>query len=113
MSESIAIKEIGKHTSNPPVILKVGIQKGDECQFFKFHRSWKVLRTVIQLSTGQMAFVKMTYFVADDKIACQDLLIGRAVLLHLQVDYRTLLENKRALLDRTDCSCLEPHRIGL
>lgn len=58
----------------------------------------------MQLSSGQLALANVTFLVADDELACEDLIIGLPVLRHLQVDTRTLLENNRAVLDGADCS---------
>ena len=45
--------------------------------------------------------------VADDDLACEDLLIGLPLLQHLGIDSRTMLENNRATLDGTDFSDVE------
>lgn len=44
------------------------------------------------------------YLVADNAVACGDLLIGRPVLPYLLVDMRTFLEDRVVTLDGTDCS---------
>lgn len=51
-----------------------------------------------------MALINITYLLADDELACEELLIGRPVLKDLQIDSISLLENNRAILDGADCS---------
>ena len=98
------LRGIGKFKTIKPVHLLVALRKGEDSKPFTFSHSWTVPRTALHLSSGLLALVNVTYLVADDTLNCEDLLIGRPVLLHLQVDSRTLLENNRSLLDGTDCS---------
>ena len=58
----------------------------------------------MQLAPGQLALANLSFLVTDDDMACEELFIGLPVLLHLQVDTRTFLENNRAVLDGADCS---------
>lgn len=104
VAKSAAIKVIGKLTAVSPVTVKVDMQKGDECQSFEFFRSWTVYWTVMKPASGQLTFVNVTYFTADEKLALEDLLTGRPVLQHLQVESCTLLENNPTILDGNDCS---------
>lgn len=48
----------------------------------------------------------MTFLVADANLAVEDLLIGLPVLQHLDIDTKTLLEQKRDVLDGFDCSSI-------
>lgn len=44
------------------------------------------------------------FLVADADLSDEELLIGYPVLKHLGVDIKTLLEQRRDVLDGTDCS---------
>ena len=46
----------------------------------------------------------VTFLVAEDDLACEELIIGLPVLRHLQVDTHTLLKENRPVLDGADCS---------
>ena len=46
------------------------------------------------------------FFVPDDELAADDMLIGLPVLRHLGIDRKTLLEEKRDVLDGADCSTI-------
>lgn len=49
------------------------------------------------------ALLNVEYLVADANLAVEDLLIGLAVLRHLGVDTKTILEKLHDLLYRSDC----------
>lgn len=49
-----------------------------------------------------MALTKITFLVAGDHLACED--IGPRVLEHLGIDSCMLLERNRVILDGTDCA---------
>ena len=102
LPESATIQGIGKMRCVTPVKLQVSLKAGDEAHSFCFSRTWTVPRTVLHLASGRLALRNITYLVADDEIACEDLLIGLSVLRHLKVDTKTLLETNRASLDGTD-----------
>lgn len=105
LAERAAMKGIGKLSSIAPVRLQVALKKEEqEAQTFSFSRTWTAPRTILHLASGQLALVNIKFLVADDDLACEDLLIGRPVLHHLQIDTKTLLELSRKSLDGTDCS---------
>lgn len=67
------------------------------------------------MSAGPLALVNVTFLVADADLSAEDLLIGLPVLQHLGVDSKTLLEERRDLLDGADCSSvrsLSPNSSG-
>lgn len=104
VAEAAALKGIGKLTSIDPVTIEVALRQGKNTQSFTFSRSWLAPRLVLHLSSGRMALCNISFLVADDDLACEDLLIGLPVLQHLRIDSKTLLENNRATLDGTDCA---------
>ena len=63
-----------------------------------------MLRTALQLSSGKFALVNIAFLVAENGLTDEDLLIGLAVLEHLKVDRRTMLERNCRDLDGMDCS---------
>lgn len=91
-----------------PVQSKVALIASDEAQSFCFSRTWTVLRTVLHLASRRLALRNLTYLIAHDDLACEDLFIGLPVLQHLKVDSKILLESNRASLDGTDCTLI-PH----
>lgn len=80
------------------------LKKGNEAQSFSFSRMWCVPRTVLQLSSGWLAILNVSYLVADDELSGEGLPIGRPVLEHLKVDTKRILEENRATLDGIDYS---------
>lgn len=58
----------------------------------------------MHLASGQLGLAHISYLVADDDLACEELLIGLPVIKQLQIDTRTLLETNRAVLHGSDCS---------
>ena len=104
LAERAAVRGVGKITAITPVRLSVALKAGQDPETFSFSRSWTSPRTVLHLSSGQLALSKVTFLVADDDLSCEDLLLGLPVLRHLQVDTRTLLEGRVSRLDCADCS---------
>lgn len=84
----------------------VALKKGDNAQCFTFSRVWKVPRAVLQLSSGKLVVLNISYLVADDDRSSTGLLIGRPVLKHLKIDTKRILENNREKLDGIDCSAV-------
>ena len=82
LAERAAVKGIGKITAIEPVRLNVALKTGDEAQSFFVSRTWVAPRTVLQLSSGQLALANVTFLVADDDLACEELIIGLPVLRH-------------------------------
>lgn len=96
LSKNAALREIGEATAIRWVRRTVALKPGAQPKPFSFTLSWTFPRTVLRLDTGSIALVNVTYFIADNDLACEDLLIGIFVLQHLQVDSCTLLENSIA-----------------
>lgn len=69
-----------------------------------FYRTWIPPKTVFNLSAGPLALLNTEYLVADADFAVEDTLIGLPVLQHLHVEIKTLLGERRVLLDRSDCA---------
>lgn len=84
----------------------MALKKGADAPSFTFLRTWTIPRTVFNLFSGNIALADVTFLVAEDAIACEELIIGLPVLRHLKVDTRTLLENNRSKLDGQDCSAV-------
>lgn len=104
LAERAALRGIGKLDKIPPTRLQVALKKGPKAHTFSFSRTWTAPRTVLQLPSGQLALMNIKFLVADDELACEELLIGRPVLEHLKVDTNTLLDTNRSVLDGVDCS---------
>lgn len=52
----------------------------------------------MDLASEQLALANVTILIAENDLACDDLLIGLPILCHLLVDTRTLLERNHAAL---------------
>lgn len=106
LAKQAVAEGIGRMRKIAPVNLQVALRKTEHAETFSFSRIWTVPRTVLHLSSGQLALLNLSYLVADDDLASESLLIGRPILAHLQVDTRTLLEQNRAVLNGADCSSI-------
>lgn len=104
LAECAVLDGIVKRSKIEEVTLQVALKEGDSAQLFTFSRSWTPPRTILRLAAGPLALVNVTYLVADDDLAVEDLLIGLPVLQHLGIDTKSLLESKRDVLDGIDCS---------
>lgn len=104
MAQDAVLKGIGRMSSITPVRIQVALRDSSEAASFTFSRVWTVPRLVLKLSAGQMALLNVSFLVADDETACEDLLVGLPVLRHLGVDTRTLLERRWGELHNTDCA---------
>ena len=102
LAETAVLKGIGKLKAITPITLSVALKSQTEAETFSFSRSWTVPRTVLQLSSGQLALTNVTFLVADNELTCEDILIGNPLLKHLKIYMRTLLEENRAQLDGSD-----------
>eukprot|EP00737_Agarophyton_chilense_P004416 gb/GEZJ01005548.1/.p1 GENE.gb/GEZJ01005548.1/~~gb/GEZJ01005548.1/.p1 ORF type:complete len:277 (+),score=18.39 gb/GEZJ01005548.1/:1081-1911(+) len=103
LAKKAALKGIGRLSAIKTTHLSVALKSGTETQIFAFSRTWTAPRTVLHLSSGSLALQNITYLVADNDLACEELLIGRPVLRHLRVDTETLLNNNRFALNGADC----------
>ena len=104
IAEKAVISGIGRMKKIRPMKLQVALKDKQEAQAFTFSRSWTAPRTVLQLPTGPLALLNITYLVADDDLAEGDLLIGLPVLKVLGLDTKKLLEQRRNDLHGTECS---------
>ena len=102
IANAVVIKSIRFIKSIKKVELSVALKKGDTAHVFSFSRVWHVPRTILQLSSGNLAVLNVSYLVADDELVDEGLLIGRSVLEHLKVDTKRSLEENRESLDGTD-----------
>lgn len=96
--------EMGHMKAIFSAIIDVALQKNENAQSFKFARSWTDAQTVLQLPSDQIALCYISYLVADDESACEDLLIGFSALQKLRIDSKTLLETNCRALDGNDFS---------
>lgn len=68
---------------------------------YTFSRLWTPPRTVLNaaISAGSQALLNVEYPVADADLSVEDILVGFPVLRHMSVNEKTLLEQRRDLLD--------------
>lgn len=79
-------------------------QKTENAQKLTFPRTRAPPRTVWKISAGPLPLLNIEYPVTDAELAVEDLHIGLPVLEHLPVDKKTFLEERRNLLDGSDCA---------
>ena len=104
VAEKASILGIGRITKIPMMHILLPLKQNDtKAISFQCQRTWTVPRTVLTLSSGQLALCNISYLVVDGDLTEEQMLIGLPVLQHLKVDTRTLLEQNRNQLDETDC----------
>lgn len=110
---------IGRIKKIKPVTMQVSLKVGSDAEKFTFSRTWTPTRIVMKLAAGPLALLNVELLVADADLAAEDVLIGLPVLRHLGVDTKTLLEERRDLLNGMDCSSIPateqkglPGRVG-
>lgn len=103
VAESSVLRGIGKIKWTDTVKIQVALRQGDSAQTFKFLYTWSIPRTVLILSSERLALRNISFLVADDNLACEDILIGCPVLQHIRIDSKTLLNSNYCALDGTDC----------
>lgn len=102
--ERAVLNGIVKMMKVEKVVFQVALKDGDATQSFSFSRTWTPPRTILRLAAGPLALVNATFYVADAELSAEYLLPGLPVLQHLGSDTKTLLEQKRVVLDGYDCS---------
>lgn len=63
-------------------------------------------RTILHLVARVLALINTTFLVCDADLAVQNLLICLPALEHLSVDTKSLLEQRRDVLDGADCPAI-------
>lgn len=68
-SKRAVLNGFGKMTKIDKVTLHVALKNTTEAQSFTFSRTWIPPKTVVQLLTGPLALVRVTFFVTNDEPA--------------------------------------------
>lgn len=97
---------IEKMTKMDKSMLQVALRDADRTQSFTSSRTWTPPRTVPNLAAGSLALVGVTFLVLDADFAVKNLLVGLPVLQHLGIDTKTLLEQRRDVIDGANCSTI-------
>lgn len=63
---------------------------------------------MLKLTSCPLSLLNVEYLAADADFAIEDLLLGMPVLRHVDMDTKTFLEERRGLLDGSDCSSVKP-----
>lgn len=79
--EAAVFWEIGKLKTIKLVDFLVSLQNGEDYKSFLFLPSCTVFHTVLGMWSDLLILATMTSLVADETLNCDDILIGRAVLL--------------------------------
>lgn len=78
-AKSVVLKRIGRLTKLSPVTFRVALRKRENAQSFLLSRSWLVPSIMLNLASGQLALCNVSFFVADDDLACKNLVVGLPV----------------------------------
>lgn len=76
----------------PQVKLQVALKQDRQAKLFTFSKKWTVPLTVLHLSSDNKALKNIRLLVADDDLACEDLLIGLPGLQPFMLPTCTMLE---------------------
>lgn len=74
-----------------PICMQVALRKGDSAESFKFSSSCTAAQNFLQLPSGQLELINVTFLVTNDELSCEEFLIGHPVLENINVDTNTLL----------------------
>lgn len=107
IEEQAAIKGIGKMRIIKPIVLQVAMTKVGGPQTFKMSGGLNRPRVILHVAARKHALMNVTLLVTDGNLAGGDLIIGLAVMRHLKADIRTMLEQNRKSLNRTDCFTMQ------
>lgn len=97
----------GKFKKIPLILLQLALKDSEEKKSFTLSRIWTPLHATLFLTAGPLLLANVSYLVTNAELAVEDLLLGLPVLQHLRVDTKLLSEERRDLLDGTDCSHIE------
>lgn len=112
-AESAVLKGIGSLTAINPVAIHLALCQSEDSQSFQFSRSWLAPRLVLHLASGQMTHCSLSLLIADNAVTCEDILISLAVLRHLRIDSKMMLENNCYTFNGNNCIDVENPRIKL
>lgn len=98
------LKGIGRLKYINPVKVQMALKDDEDSQTFNFSPLWTVSLIILHLLVESLALLGVTFLVADNDLAENDLLIGLPMLEHLVINSKTILENKKAQWNDTDCS---------
>lgn len=104
VANEAVLKGIERFETIIPVSIQLALTSTEQPEAFTFSRLSKIPRLVLELSAGHLALNNISFLVADANILYEDLLVGYAVLKHLGIDFRALLEQNREILGGIDCS---------
>lgn len=99
LAESAAYLGIGKITKNDPISLQVALKNGEDTQKVSFLKTITAPRAVLRLAAASLVSANVSFLIADADLAVEDLLIDLPVLQHLGINTKTLLGERRDLLD--------------
>lgn len=104
ISERTILNVIKKMYKITPASLQAALSMDAKAEKITVSRSWTPLRTVLELSAGPLALLNVKVFVTNAELSAEDLFLRLPALRHLVVYSKSLLEERRDLLDVRDCS---------
>lgn len=105
-AEKAVVDGVGKHPENPSVTMQVALKDEDDAKQFKISQIWSVPRTILKLFADPLPLLNLECLVSNSDLAVKDFLLGLPVIRHLEVDTKTLLEERKDLLDGSNRSII-------
>lgn len=78
-----------------PITLKLAFEFGASSEEFKFLRTWTQPKNSENLTASSIGTMNIEYLVVDYELIVEDMNIRLPVPSHLNVDIKTLLEERR------------------
>lgn len=77
-----------------------------DTKIFNSSNIWTVLSIILRLAARPLALVNVAFFVPDDELVADDVMLGLPLLQLHGINTKAMLEEYRDILDKTDCSTI-------
>lgn len=104
LAENTVLQGIGKFRKINEVTLRVALKEGTSAPKILLSKTWKFSHIIVCSSVRPLELVNVTFLVSVAELAAEELLVELPVLQHPGADSKNVLEEKRNVFDRTDCS---------
>lgn len=86
-----------------PVAVHMALKDKSKAQIFTYSKEWTAPLPLLNLSVRPLAFLNVSFLVADSELAENDTPKGQPVLKQFGIDLKMMLENNCAQLNERDC----------
>lgn len=109
VAQQPVLKGTGRFAIIVPETIQVSLPSAGETKSFKFSFVWKLLRLVMELTSGRRALTNISFLVSKTALASEDMLHGLPILQHLRLDSHTILNaTMRHRMAQTITLCRTP-----